>query len=107
MSAQEHDERSMGGEPDDERPEDVELDEVDVRDLLRKALDPPAASTPPDILQGVQQRIRDRSQGKFFGDGWSTSLAPRATFLVTSLLMLLVTLVVWLLLGPVDIHVLR
>jgi len=84
-----------------------EMDEVDVRDLLRRALDPPRAAKRPDILRGVQRRIRVESRGKFFADGWSTAIAPRATFLVTSLVMVLVTLLVWLLLSPSSIEVLR
>ena len=79
----------------------VELDDVDVRDLLRKALSlPPASERPKTILKDVQQQIRSDSKGKFFADGWSTSEAPRATFLVTGIIMLLVALIAWLLLAP-------
>jgi hypothetical protein len=82
---------------------DLELDDVDIKDLLRKALDPPAKAPKTDILSGVQRRIRERSRGRFYADGWSTTLAPRATFLVTSVIMLGVAVLVWLLLGPVDL----
>ncbi|MEP7125048.1 MAG: hypothetical protein ABJE95_29225 [Byssovorax sp.] len=64
------------------------LDEVDVRELLRSALAPPKGSVAPELLQGVQRRIRARSRGKFYGDGWSTAKSPRSTYLITSLLML-------------------
>lgn len=76
------------------------LDEVDVRDLLRGALRPPPGSVAPTLLPGVQRRIRLRSRGKFYGDGWSTARSPRSTYLVTSVIMLLLVAVVFLLLVP-------
>jgi hypothetical protein len=99
----------------DERPSDpgrvsgsdAELDEVDVRDLLRRALDPPKGTRSPDILPAVQRRIRVESRGKFFADGWSTTIAPRSTYLITSVVMLLVTLALWLLLTPLGVEILR
>ena len=71
----------------------VQLDEVDVRDLLRAALQPPPpkkADKRDDaiLLKGVQKRIRMRSKGKFYADGWSTSRSPRSTYLVTSIFIL-------------------
>jgi hypothetical protein len=86
---------------------DIELDEVDVKDLLRRALDPPTGAGAPDLLPAVQRRIRVESRGKFFADGWSTTVAPRSTFLVTSLVMLLVTVVLWMLLAPLGIDIVR
>jgi len=84
---------------------ELELDDVDVKDLLRKAL-----STPPPkrevITEGVQRRIRERSKGRYFADGWSTATAPKATFLVTSILMLVVLILVWLLLTPRGLELL-
>lgn len=72
--------------------EGVHLDEVDVRDLLRAALEPPppkvAKKDDAILLKGVQRRIRVRSKGKFYADGWSTSRSPRSTYLVTSIFML-------------------
>ena len=83
----------------------VELDEVDVRDLLRAALSPPppkAAKKEDDaiLLKGVQKRIRLRSKGKFYSDGWSTSRSPRSTYLVTSIFMLVLIAFVFLVLIP-------
>lgn len=98
--------RSDDAQPD-ERPSDegLELDDVDVRDLLRSAL-----STPPPkgeaITEGVQRRIRERTQGRYFADGWSTSTAPKATFLITSILMLVVLLLAWILLTPRGLELL-
>lgn len=104
MSAHHEDERPLAA--DDGEQTELELDDVDVRDLLRRALDPPSESKPPDILSGVQQRIRARSGGKFFADGWSTSIAPLGTYLVTSLLMLAVAVTLWLLLAPGHVQLL-
>ena len=90
---------------DEKEQEGLELDDVDVRDLLRSAL-----STPPPkadaITEGVQRRIRERTQGRYFADGWSTSTAPKATFLITSILMLVVLVVAWLLLTPRGLELL-
>ena len=49
--------------------------------LVKRALEPPRAPRDaPDLLGGVQRRIRKRSRGKFFADGWSTDAgAHRAT----------------------------
>jgi len=76
------------------------LDELDMRDLLRSALAPPAGSVAPSILPGVQRKLRRRSRGKFYGDGWSTAKAPRSTYLVTSIVMLLLIAFVFLVLIP-------
>jgi hypothetical protein len=76
------------------------LDEADVRDLLRSALAPPPNAAAPDLLRGVQKRIRRRSRGKFYGDGWSTARAPRSTYLITSLVMLVLIGFVFLVLIP-------
>ena len=54
----------------------------------------------PELLQGVQRRIRTRSRGKFYGDGWSTAKSPRSTYLVTSLLMLVLIGFVFFVLVP-------
>ena len=88
------------GAPHDEGGD--ELDEVDVRDLLRAALEPPPPKPRDDavLLKGVQRRLRVRSKGKFYADGWSTSRSPRSTYLVTSIFMLLLIAFVFLVLIP-------
>lgn len=95
------------GAPFAELPEDdeldMELDEVDVRDLLRSALEVPDPDE-REMTRRVQKRIREESRGRYFADGWSTASSPRATFLVTSAIMLLVVVVVWWLLGPTAFH---
>ena len=84
--------------PDEDFPDSI--DEVDVRDLLRGALRPPPGAVAPKLLRGVQKRLRKRSRGKFYGDGWSTASAPRSTYLITSLVMLGLVLLVFLVLIP-------
>jgi len=97
------------GEPDrplaegeEEFGEGMELDEVDVRDLLRAALEPPQPKRKDDalLLKGVQKRLRERSKGKFYADGWSTSKSPRSTYLITSIFMLVLIAFIFLVLIP-------
>lgn len=79
---------------------DTPLDEVDMRDVLRKALRPPPGAVAPELLEGVQKKLRTRSRGKFYGDGWSTARSPRSTYLVTSVIMLVLIGFVFLILLP-------
>jgi hypothetical protein len=83
----------------------VGLDDVDVRDMLRAAMRVPD-SEPKNIARGVQRRIREDTKGRYFSDGWSTASAPKATFLITSILMLLVVVLAWFLLTPKGIELL-
>jgi hypothetical protein len=88
------------GEPELDEEAQAVLDEVDMRDILRSALAPPPGAVAPDLLRGVQRKLRRRSRGKFYGDGWSTARSPRSTYLFTSLLMLALILFVFLVLIP-------
>ncbi|MBN2196621.1 MAG: hypothetical protein JW751_27665 [Polyangiaceae bacterium] len=75
---------------------------ADLRHLLRGALlrEEPE---PPDVLRGVQRKIRTRSGGKFFSDGWSTERQPPTqTYLVTTLVMLAVIIAIWVVLYPIS-----
>ncbi len=75
--------------------------EESVRAMLRGALGEPEAM--PDLMQGVQQKLRLRSGGKFYGDGWSTARHPPVnTYLITSLLMLFVLGVIYALIAPLS-----
>ena len=57
----------------------------------------------PDVLAGFQRKLRARSGGKFYADGWSTSRHPPInTYLITSLLMLAVLGIVYALLAPLS-----
>jgi hypothetical protein len=72
--------------------------EDSLRSMLKGALreDVPA----PNVLAGVQRKIRERSRGKFYADGWSTAKSPLNTYLITSLLMLAVLGISYALLSP-------
>jgi len=79
------------------------LDDVDVRDLLRRALDDGrTASREGEITRGVQRRLREQTRGRFFADRWSTSSSPRGVYLVTTVLMLLVIALAYMLLTPTQ-----
>ena len=87
-------------EPGEDLDSSAEASEGDdsLKAMLRGALREEAPA--PSVLRGVQKRIRERSKGKFYADGWSTAKAPLNTYLVTSLLMLAVLLVSYALLSP-------
>jgi hypothetical protein len=97
-------------EPDDDKlvsPAPDHADEVDdeeVRALVRRALSPEALTKDvPDLLGGVQKRIRRRSRGKFFADGWSTGQA-RMGYVLVALVTLLLVLLAYYALGPMDVR---
>lgn len=97
----EDDAPSSDDPPQSEDPGDDGLvDEVDLKDALRGALRPPPGSVAPSLLRGVQRKLRVRSRGKFYGDGWSTSHSPRSTYLISSILMLLLVAFVFFALVP-------
>lgn len=82
-----------------EGPNTEDAGEGDAPSWLLGALreEPPA----PDVLSGVQKKLRERSGGKFYADVWSTSKQPPTlTFFVTSALMLVVVLVAYAILAP-------
>ena len=53
-----------------------------------------------DLLPGVQRRIRERSRGRFYADGWSRRGSATSTYVVTSLLMLFILVLVYFVLVP-------
>jgi len=71
---------------------------------LRSALKGGAVEeAPPDVLAGVQKKLRERSGGKFYEDGWSTSRHPPInTYLITSLMMLAILGLIYVLLAPLS-----
>ena len=70
---------------------------------LRSALKGGAGEQPPDVLAGFQKKLRERSGGKFYEDGWSTIRhAPINTYLITSLLMLAVLGIIYAFLAPLS-----
>jgi hypothetical protein len=72
--------------------------------LLKRSLDPKAAEppAPKDFLRGVQKRIRTRSRGRFYADGWSTS-SSRVSYILVAGAMLIVIAVAYFALGPMGI----
>ncbi len=84
-------------DPDIDPNEDAQL-----RSLLRGALDATHDDS-PDVLRGVQRKIRERSGGKFYADGWSTTrYAPISTFFVTSLMMLSFIVFIYFVIHPLS-----
>lgn len=62
--------------------------------LLRRSLTTDDSTV--DLLQSVQTKLRQRSGGKFYAEGWSLSKHPPiSTYLITSLLMLALLLVLY------------
>lgn len=85
-----------------------ELDSVSeqrIKDLLRGVANDDLAkgSVQPssDLLAGVQQKLRVRSGGKFYEEGWSTARhGPIATYFITSLIMLAILALAYFVLQP-------
>lgn len=73
-----------------------------LRNLVRGALDA-APYGSPDVLRGVQRKLRERSGGKFYADGWSTTrYAPISTYFVTSLMMLSFVVFIYFVIHPLS-----
>ncbi len=72
-----------------------------LRAVLRTALREQGDA--PDVLAGFQKKVRERSEGKFYADGWSTARHPPVnTYLVTGLFMLFALGVIYALLAPLS-----
>ncbi|MGA7119886.1 MAG: hypothetical protein WBY94_07315 [Polyangiaceae bacterium] len=85
-------------------PHDDDAEGLAVRNLVKRALAADTlAKNPPDILRGVQRRIRHRSRGKFFADGWSTT-QTRHAYLLVALVTLIFAAIAYYALGPMDIR---
>jgi hypothetical protein len=81
-------------------PEAERMSDPELRGLLRGALGSDDRA-PPDVLRGVQQKLRERSHGKFYDDLWSTAEHPPVyTYLLTSALMLAVLFIIYAVLIP-------
>jgi hypothetical protein len=75
-----------------------------VRDLVKRALsDDAIAGETPDLLRGVQRRIRKRSRGKFFADGWSTAQS-RVGYILVALITLLLVAIAYFALSPMGLR---
>jgi hypothetical protein len=89
---------------DPQEPTDEELDDELVRNLLKRTLAIDiVAKDAPDLLDGVQGRIRRRSRGKFYGDGWSTG-QTKIGYVLVALVTLLLVVAAYFVLGPMDMR---
>lgn len=84
--------------PPESQTESEESTQESVRSLLRRAKI--RRQPEVDLLTGVQRRIRERSRGRFYADGWSRRTSPTSTYVVTSLLMLIILSLVYFVLLP-------
>lgn len=72
-----------------------------LQSLMKRALSAEEETSGVDVLSGVQDKLRQRSGGKFYRDGWSTSRHPPfATYFITSLMMLSVIAIIYAILTP-------
>jgi hypothetical protein len=98
----------MSTEPEPDPPPDQadEADDADpMRALLKRSLASPGKDAPPrdgELLRGVQRRIRQRSRGKFYGDGWSTS-SSRINYALVAGIMLVLVAIAYFALGPMGV----
>ena len=77
-------------------------DDDAMRALLKRAAEAETAKAEPDLLRGVQRKLRTRSKGKFYADGWSTTQS-RINYTLVALAMLVVIAVAYFALGPMGI----
>ena len=85
----------------DDAPRDTtdDLEAGSIRALIRKSSR--MEGDAPDLVAGFQRKLRKRSGGKFYADGWSTSKEPPImTYLITSLLMLAMVFAAYAVLRP-------
>lgn len=107
--------------PKDETVADEELSEAElaqldaapaVSTLLKRSLakheeatwgsrptDPQLLASEDELLASVQRKLRKRSKGKFYGDGWSTTQS-RLNYALIAGVMLVTIIAVYLALGP-------
>ncbi len=91
----------------EELPPDAEEQEEDaaISALLKRAVAPEAAPEPqPErpVLPEVQRKLRQRSKGKFYSDGWSTT-SSRINYALVAVIMLLIVAAAYFALGPMAV----
>jgi hypothetical protein len=89
---------------EEELPPGVDLDADPMRDLLKRAIAKPTEASAPEkpMLAEVQRKLRVRSQGKFYGDGWSTT-NEKVSYALVATVMLIVIAIAYFALGPTGI----
>ncbi len=95
----------MSDDPKDEEVEEVESPALSA--LLKRSLaapEPDAAEPAKDqeLLLAVQKKLRQRSKGKFYADGWSTT-ESRLNYVLIAVAMLLIIAIAFFALGPMGI----
>lgn len=74
-----------------------------MRALLQRAMKSQEDEQPaPELLPAVQRKLRRRSKGKFFADGWSTA-NMRVSYALIAMMMLGVIVIAYFVLGPTGI----
>jgi hypothetical protein len=73
-----------------------------VRALLKRSLARDAEDA-PNLLPGIQRRLRKRSRGKFFADGWSTA-NTRTSYALIGLSTLLLVALAYIALSMVEVR---
>ena len=90
---------SLPREADERGPDSFGDDQL--QSLMKRALSTDDEGSEVDVLSAVQDKLRERSGGKFYRDGWSTSRHPPfATYFITSLMMLAVLAIIYAILTP-------
>jgi len=99
----------MSHEDDEAPPPDAgdeanEKEDDAIRALLKQSLVVKTAEPPAEgeFLRGVQKRIRTRSRGKFYADGWSTS-SSRVSYMLVATSMLIILAIAYFALGPMGV----
>ncbi len=116
--SQEPDDPQKPAELTDEAPELTDEEAPALKALLKRSLAAPDEAPPPSsrasepeaptdadkaLLLGVQRKLRKRSKGKFYADGWSTTQS-RVSYALVAIVMLVTIVAVYLALGPTGIH---
>lgn len=79
-------------------------DDEAIRSLLKKSFVEPQNVKVPDLVTGVQRKLRKRSRGKFYADGWSTT-SSKANYALVAVAMLLIVALAYFVLGPTGISI--
>jgi hypothetical protein len=98
------DSREGTGAPANPDRERESLEGERMTSLLRDVMSDEAILRRADnrLLAGVQRKIRQRSRGKFYGDGWSTSHA-RMNYVFVAMVMLVLLGIAYFALAPIGI----
>jgi len=97
--------------PDEGREPADSLEDDAMKKLLKRSLaagvddevapGKPSAE-PASLLPAVQKKLRDRSKGKFYADGWSTTQS-KVNYVLVAVVMLLVIAICYVTLGSVNV----